>query len=231
LRLSTGVTDSIVYSQNENMAVGTDVTGDFKAINGTPAFITSDIVITLANVTDLNGSDRTSDFKLVAGATPGSYKIQTNTLFAFLNDIGSRSFVFNLNVNVSGANKSSTNFTLNGSLSNTTPTASASPSGTININLTSPPLLTQHYVTTVTAYNGSASTGSLREDDLTFTVRDTSTGEITTNFFLVSTSNNTVDVYVAWPTAPPSGTYGVTIRARDGGADIADATVSVVLAS
>ena len=231
LRLSSDINAPIVYSQNENMAVGTDVTGDFKAINGTPAFITSDIVITLASVTDLNNNDRTSDFKLVAGTTAGSYKIQTNTLFAFLNDIGSRSFVFNLNVNVSGANKSSTNFTLNGSLSNTTPTATRNPLGDININLTSPPLLTQHYVTTVTAYNGSASTGSLREDDLTFTVRDSVTKELITDFFLVSTSNNTVDVYVAWPTAPPSGEYNIIIRARDGGSDVADVAVKVVLAS
>ena len=228
LRLSTGVSNNIVYSQNENMAVGSDVTGDFKVINGTPAFITSDIVVTLASVVDLNGADRTSDFKLVAGSTPASYKLQTDTLFAFLNDIGSRSFVFNLNVNVSGANKSSTNFNINGSLSNTTPTASASPVSPETLTLTSPPLLTQHYVTTVTAFNGSASTGSLREDDLTFTIRD-SGGTITTNFFLVPTSNNTVDVYLAWPTSPGSGTYNIIIRVRDAGADIVDVPFQVIV--
>ncbi|MGI9555248.1 MAG: hypothetical protein ACR2M9_00085, partial [Cyanophyceae cyanobacterium] len=186
-RLSSDINAPVVYSQNENMAIGTDVTGDFKVINGTPAFITSNVVVTLASVVDLNNADRTSNFKLVAGSTAGSYKIQTDSFFAFLNNIGSRSFIFNLNVNVSGANKSSTNFTINGSLSNTAPTASATPVSPVNRNLTSPPLLTQHYITTVTAFNGSASTSTLRENDLTFTVRD-SGGTITTDFFLVPTS-------------------------------------------
>ena len=228
-RLSSDINAPIVYSQNENMAVGTDVTGDFKVINGTPSFITSNVVVTLASVTDLNNADRTSNFKLVAGSTPGSYKIQTDTFFAFLNDIGSRSFIFNLNVDVSGANKSSTNFTINGSLSNTAPTASASPVSPVNRNLTSPPLLTQHYITTVTAFNGSASTSTLREDDLTFTVRDQSTENLTTDFFLVPTSNNTVDVYLAWPAAPPSGVYNIQIRAKDAGAQIVNVPFTVNL--
>jgi hypothetical protein len=228
LRLSSNINNPIVYSQNENMAVGADVTDDFKVINGTPAFINSDIVVTLASVTDLNGADRTSDFNLVSGAAAASYKIQTNTLFAFLNDIGSRSFVFNLNVNVSGANKSSTNFTVNGSLSNTAPTATASPVSPVVITLTSPPLLTQHYVTTVTAFNGSASTGTLREDDITFTVRD-NTEALTTDFFLVPTSNNTVDVYLKWPTGPGSGVYDIIIRARDGGASNIDLPFKVTV--
>ena len=227
-RLSSDINAPIVYSQNENMAVGTDVTGDFKVINGTPSFITSNVVVTLASVTDLNNADRTSNFKLVAGSTPASYKIQTDTFFAFLNDIGSRSFIFNLNVDVSGANKSSTNFTINGFLSNTAPTASASPVSPVNRNLTSPPLLTQHYITTVTAFNGSASTSTLREDDITFTVRD-NTGTLTTDFFLVPTSNNTVDVYLAWPAAPPSGVYHIQIRVKDAGAQIVNVPFTVNL--
>ena len=136
--------------------------------------------------------------------------------------------MFNLNVNVSGANKSSTNFTVNGSLSNTAPTATASPATPVVITLTSPPLLTQHYVTTVTAFNGSASTGTLKEDDITFTVRD-NTGALTTDFFLVPTSNNTVDVYLKWPTGPGSGVYNIIIRAKDGGASNIDLPFKVTV--
>ena len=210
LRLSTDPTNPIVYTHNENMAIGTDLTGDFRVVNSTPAFITSGITVTLASVTDAHNNDRTTEFKLVGGSTATSWKLQTNSFFAFTSDIKARTFTFNFNVRDLNA-KTTTSFTLTGSLLNTVATATASPAGTIDINLTSPPLLIQHYVTSITAYNGSASTGSLRQEDLAFELSDN------TNFFLVDTGSNTRDIYLSWPTAPSSGTYNLNVIARDAG--------------
>ena len=173
LRAATGVSDPIVFDFNENDAIDTSITPTFKAIANpsAPAFITSNITMTLSSVLRGN-SNVLSQFTLVDEGS-GGYSIKTNSTFACSNIPNNRNYIFNIQVDtVSGGNTLTNNFQLNTVLQNTAPTLlETTPGIACGDDLGNIVASSDVLVATFSAVNGSAST-TLNTDFLSWIIQN-----------------------------------------------------------
>ena len=235
LKAATGVGDPIVFDFNENDAINTFITSEFKAIKDptAPAFITSNVEFKLASVFSGN-TNVTSQFALVPQGS-GGYKIQMKSLFVVGKVVSDRSFLFNIDVDLtSGSNKSTFPFALNATLANTgptiTPVAPASCGGTLAGSISE---AQDNKIATFNAVNGSASS-VFNTQDLTFSIRNNDNTAFTETWLELRDPTTPVEGQkelwvIAQPKTSNAGTYTKKVRVMDGGGAISSCALTFTI--
>jgi hypothetical protein len=217
LKSSTGVGVDVIFDFNENDASGSYITDTIKAINGTPAFITSNISMALVNVYN-SGHDISNQFTLENQGL-GGYRIKTTTEFVADANPNANSYAFNIEVSqtVSG-NTYVYPFYLKAGISNTVPTitpvAPATCGGVLAATISG---ARDNKIATFNGVNGSAST-NLNTQDLTWGIRN-SDGTLYdgTAFELRDPTTPTAGQKELWvKSATAAATYTKKVRVMDG---------------
>ena len=217
LKSSTGVGVDVIFDFNENDASGSYITDTIKAINGTLAFITSNISMALVNVYN-SGHDISNQFTLENQGL-GGYRIKTTTEFVADANPNANSYAFNIEVSqtVSG-NTYVYPFYLKAGISNTVPTitpvAPATCGGVLAATISG---ARDNKIATFNGVNGSAST-NLNTQDLTWGIRN-SDGTLYdgTAFELRDPTTPTAGQKELWvKSATAAATYTKKVRVMDG---------------
>tara|TARA_R100000700_G_scaffold40757_1_gene57510 strand:+ start:5171 stop:8974 length:3804 start_codon:yes stop_codon:yes gene_type:complete len=256
--VKTGTSSKPVYTQNEGMASGTDLSDDFKAVNfaGTVLPAVGTLTMTLDSVKDVLDRERKTEFQLVSGSTANSYKIKSNGLFYFGPNAGTEeNYTFYIKVNSPSATYATDGTYVNSTLvlgsetgtpcllSNTTPTNTPLSIGNTVLPASVPACGDTRTVSGVSsedklvvifsATNGSADT-SRNTDDLTFSLSQVIMGTptVVNDYYLsaVSKQPGQIGLYVkGGSTLAQTTTCSVT--ATDAGQVMALCTLNVTTAT
>ena len=178
------------YDHEEAFGLGTDITGDFAFTDVQGQVILPNSTPVLTSVyDDLDPTDnRAPEFSLVAGTSPGFYKLQTNAYFYYgINAAQLESYTFTFTVETLDNNNNPvfTTPTETGSLTNNPPIINNSNASVINV------ARGQSLILTIDAVNGSNILGGNSTDDLTFAITSQSRNIFSISGLEVLNSDNT----------------------------------------
>ena len=183
------------------------ITTQFFAIDLSGSNMTGATMV-LTNVEDLTGTDRTSDFALVSGGSPGGYRLAINptSSFVFNRDADTKeNYVFTINVTYTVASVTYTDsLTTTGRLQNADPIIINGCSfydTTINQTATT--------VVTIDAKNG-AHNPTNSDTDLFYEIVSGNSG----GYFTINPANGTISVDPT-PGTIPIGFYSLDIKVTD----------------
>jgi hypothetical protein len=217
LQSSTGVAVDVVWSFNENDASGSYITDTIKAVNGTPAFISSNISMALTSV--YRGESNIVDQFTLENQGSGGYRIKTNTTFVAEAEPELNSYSFGIEVSqTDSGNTYVYPFNLTQNIGNTAPTvtpvAPAVCGGTLAATISG---VSDNLIATFDGINGSANT-NFNTQDLIWSIRESSGSLYTgTDFELRDPTTPNAGRKELWVTSgTAAGTYTQLVRTMDG---------------
>ena len=203
------------YDHEEAFGIGVDITGEFSFtdVQGSIIVPNSDPVLTSV-YDDLDPTDnRNGEFNIVAGSSPGFYKLQTNAYFYYgINAAQLESYTFTFTVETLDNNNQPVFSTpsTTGSLTNNPPAINNSNASVINVTRGASLILT------IDAVNGSNVLGGNSTNDLQFAITSQSRNIFSISGLQVLNSDNTA-----------VGLESFTLQVTDAGGATASKTFNI----
>jgi len=216
---------------SEGDTSGTVILSDFNAWETATSAIINPATMILLSVYDGNNVDQTSKFSLVAGASPSSYRLQTNSALWYQQDASANQFSFDIQVTKTGAPGTISTRTIGPlQLANAAPSFTASTFPATATGSTSGGALTLPAGKSIDATNGSTDTNNNKKE-LTFNIEsqvDSGLNNVNDFFLSPQTIDGTVILNVN--RGVTAGVYSVKLNVVDAGnISINSSTITITI--